>query len=76
MIPPSTEGKDRGRKLTIYAREGVPHLWLINPNSQTLEVLSLAGGRWTVVATHLGAAVVRAEPFEAVELDLSALWMS
>jgi Uma2 family endonuclease len=76
LISPSTEGLDRGRKLTMYAREGVPHLWLINPNSQTLEVLSLGGGRWTVVATHVGAAVVRAEPFDAIELDLSALWMS
>ena len=74
VISPSTEGIDRGRKLAIYAREGVPHAWLINPVSQTLEVLALAQGRWTLLAMHVGAVAVRAEPFEAVELDLSALW--
>ena len=75
-ISPSTEGIDRGKKLKIYAREDVSHLWLINPASETLEVMALTAGRWTVLATHVGAVVVRAEPFDAIELDLSALWTS
>jgi Uma2 family endonuclease len=75
IISPATEGIDRGRKLAIYAREQVQRLWLLNPVSRTLEVLALSGDRWTVLATAVGEAVVRAEPFEAVELDLSALWI-
>lgn len=74
VISPSTEGMDRGKKLTVYARERVSHVWLINPTSETLEVLELTVSRWTVLATHVGAMVVRAEPFEAVDLDLSVLW--
>jgi Uma2 family endonuclease len=74
IISPSTEGIDRGKKRAIYAREGVSHFWLINPLVETLEVLALADGRWTLVATHVGAITVRVEPFEAIELDLSALW--
>src|SRR3972149_4563963 len=31
VISPSTESIDRGRKLRIYAREAVAHLWLVNP---------------------------------------------
>jgi len=73
-ISPSTEGIDRGRKLATYAREGVSHAWLVNPASETLEVLALAGQRWTLLATHVGAVIVRAEPFDAIEIDLSALW--
>ncbi len=76
VVSPSTEGIDRGLKLAVYAREGVPHLWLVNPKSRTLEVLSLADNRWTLLVTHVGAAVVRAEPFEAIELDLAILWTS
>jgi Uma2 family endonuclease len=76
VISPSTEGLDRGKKLAVYAREGVSHVWLINPVSQTLEVLALAGDRWTLLATHVGAVVVRAEPFEAVELNMSDLWLA
>jgi len=74
VISPSTEAIDRGKKLAIDAREGVSHAWLINPASETLEVMALASGRWTLLATHVGAVVVRVEPFDAIELDLSALW--
>lgn len=76
VISPSTEAIDRGKKGAIYAREGVSHLWFINPISETLEVLALSDDRWTLVGTHIGNAVVRAEPFDAVELDLSVLWPS
>ena len=74
VISPSTEAIDRGKKLAIYVREGVSHAWLINPASETLEAMALASGRWTLLATHVGAVVVRVEPFDAIELDLSALW--
>jgi Uma2 family endonuclease len=76
VISRSTEGIDRGKKRAIYAREGVSHVWLVNPTSETLEVFALEHGRWTLAATHVGAITVRAEPFEAVELDLAALWPS
>lgn len=42
---------------------------------RTLEVLRLEGERWTIVATWADAAKVRAEPFDAIELDLAILWM-
>ncbi len=74
VISPATEALDRGKKLTIYAREQVPHVWFINPTSETLEVLALTGSRWTLIVTHVGRVVVRAEPFDAIELDLGALW--
>lgn len=74
VLSPSTERLDRVRKLPVYAREGVRHVWLVNPSARTLEVLRLEGGRWVVVATHGGDDPVRAEPFDAIELDLGALW--
>jgi len=36
--------------------------------------MRLENGRWSIVATHDRDEVVRAEPFEALELDLQALW--
>lgn len=47
VISRSTEGLDRGRKLAVYAREGVAHAWLVNPEAQTREILRLESGRWT-----------------------------
>jgi hypothetical protein len=45
IATPSTAALDRARKLAIYAREGVPHAWLIDPLARTLEVLHLEYGR-------------------------------
>ena len=74
VLSPSTEEIDRGKKLAIYARENVRHVWFVNPLLQTLEVLRRESERWSLVAVHGGGASVRAEPFDAVELSLSALW--
>ena len=75
ILPPSiTQSCRKDTKLGIYAREAVPHLWLLNPDTRTLEVLRLQGQQWLVVAVHAGESKVRAEPFDAVELDLGGLW--
>jgi hypothetical protein len=62
------------KKLAIYARQSTRHSWLINPITRTLEVLQLEAGRWVLLAVHDGSALVRAAPFDAVDLDLAALW--
>jgi Uma2 family endonuclease len=72
---PSTAALDRGPKLAIYARERVSHVWMIEPVSQTLEVLRLDGDTYRIVKVASGTDRVRAEPFDAIELDLSILWM-
>ena len=74
VLSPSTEKRDRGRKLAIYHREGVGHVWFVSPAMQTVEVLRRADIGWLLVATFEGNEVVRAEPFDAVALDLAGLW--
>jgi Uma2 family endonuclease len=75
VVSKSTEQHDREVKMPVYAREGVRHAWLIDPVAKTLEVYTLsAEGRWGEAERSSGADVVRAVPFEAIGLDLSALW--
>jgi Uma2 family endonuclease len=74
LLSPSTARIDRIRKLPIYAREGVSYAWLLDPGLRTLEVLRLQDGRWLIVGVFQKQDKVRAEPFEAIELDLSLLW--
>ncbi|MCY1019557.1 Uma2 family endonuclease [Pyxidicoccus sp. MSG2] len=74
VLSPSTENLDRTLKMAVYAREGVKHLWLVDPSPQTLEVYRLEGGSWLLLGTHAGSGPVRAEPFEAIPVDLAALW--
>ncbi len=74
VLSPSTSRFDRTKKLPIYARARIPHLWLLDPLSETLEVYRLEGEYWVLLATHGGEDIVRAEPFGMVEIDLKRLW--
>jgi Uma2 family endonuclease len=76
VLSPSTARIDRTLKKQIYAREGVEHLWLVDPVLRTLEVLRLHGGEWLEKGSWSGNARIRVEPFEALELELDALWFS
>ena len=73
MTHGTTERVDRSRKLPIYAEAFVSHTWLVNPVEQILEILRLGPEGWTIVPVLTGPAPVRAEPFDAIELDLGAL---
>lgn len=74
VVSPSTKRLDRIRKLPRYATHGVGHAWMLDPIERGLEVYRLVEGHWSLIAVHEGDDVVRAEPFEAIELPLSALW--
>jgi Uma2 family endonuclease len=74
VLSPSTAQFDRAKKLRVYAEHGVRHAWLVDPIARSLEVLRLEGAHWTLLDVHLGDVTVRAEPFEALELELEALW--
>ncbi len=76
VLSPSTARTDRVLKVPIYAREGVKHVWLVDPLAQTLEVLRLEGQSYLLAGSYGGDANVRAEPFDAIELELAALWPS
>lgn len=74
VTSPSTAKFDRTDKLRIYAREGVGWVWLVDPLARTLEVLRLGPEGWILRAAFRDDARVRAEPFDAIELDLAILW--
>ena len=58
----------------VFLRAGVRHVWLVDARQRTVEVLRATAAGWLLVAVHHGDVRVRAEPFEAVELDLALLW--
>lgn len=74
ILSPSTAKIDRTDKMTLYARERVTHVWHVDPDAKTLEVFRLDGEHYTRVTAFRDDAMVRAEPFDAVELELAMLW--
>ena len=75
VVSPRTGAIDRGRKMRIYARERVGHLWMVDPLARTLEIYRLEADRWIVASTHAASERVRPEPFDAMELDIGRWWL-
>ena len=74
VLSPSTARVDLVQKLPKYASAQVSHAWILNPSQRTLQVFRLEHGRWTFAAAFSGEDKVRAEPFDAFELELVRLW--
>jgi Uma2 family endonuclease len=74
VLSPSTTRIDRTGKLPIYAREDVNHAWLVDPIARIVEVLRRERSTWILAATVSAGDVIRAEPFDAIEIDLRLLW--
>ncbi len=58
VVSPSSETHDRHRKLTAYARAGVPEYWIADPDSRTVEVLTLDGGEYNSQGVYRGKATL------------------
>ncbi|MEJ7734189.1 MAG: Uma2 family endonuclease [Polyangiaceae bacterium] len=74
ILSASTARADRVLKRRIYTRERVTHYWMVDPDARTLEVGRLEGESYRVVLSSADDEKVRAEPFQAIELDLALLW--
>ncbi len=74
VLSPGTQGRDRTSKLALYARAQVSHAWLVDPVERTLEIYRRQENGWLLAASFKGVQRVRAEPFEAIELDLALIW--
>lgn len=75
ILSPCTARIDKVKKMPIYARHGVPHFWLIDPVTKTLEVFRLQAGNWLLLAAFADDDKVRIEPFQEVTIELNNLWL-
>jgi hypothetical protein len=75
VLSPSTAGLDRVKKMPIYLREKIDHVWLIDPVTKTLEVYQRNESHWIALSSFSGNDLIRAAPFDAVEIELAALWL-
>ena len=74
VLSPGTRRVDRVVKRSIYAREGVGQIWLVDPDARMLEAFSLREGRWVLLATNSDDDPVSVAPFEAITFALGDLW--
>lgn len=74
VLSPSNAGTDLVRKFRVYARFGVPHYWVVDPDRRVLTVYRCESDSYTVALVAEPGEVVRAEPFDAVELAVGLVF--
>ena len=74
ILSPSSVRQDRVVKAVLYARHGVRHYWIADPEACSLETFVLAGQRYRSTGTYHGASKLRTEPFPDLEIDLALVW--
>lgn len=74
ILSPSTTRDDIAMKLPLYARSGVPWVWIVDPSARLLEVFETLGGRATLADTATEDDRRVLPPFER-EISLASWWM-
>jgi Uma2 family endonuclease len=74
ITSPSTQRIDCGVKMDIYLREHAHHVWLLDPIERLVEVFHRSDRAWVRLGSWTGGMPARLEPFDAIELDLDAVW--
>jgi Uma2 family endonuclease len=74
VLSPSTESRDRGCKLDLYAKSGVKEVWLVTPHPHLIEVFLLAGGLYQRMSACTNVGSFLSPSFPEFRLDLKRLF--
>jgi len=74
VLSTSTARVDTVKKQRVLHRHQVPHYWLVDPERETLTVLRWGADGYTNVLNAEVGEVVRAEPFESIEIAIEELF--
>ncbi len=76
ILSPSTRTIDRVVKRRLYARYGVPYLWLVDPDARVIEAFVRENDRYVLAVTAAGAEPADLPPFTGLGLVPDRLWPS
>ena len=74
ILSPSTGSRDRGLKAQRYARLGVAHYWLVDPQARSIEALRAEQGQFHRAAYSEGETTLHHPDWEGLAIDLAPLW--
>jgi Uma2 family endonuclease len=74
VLSPSTVRLDTETKLALYARSGVPHYWIVNPDDRVVIAYQLSGEKYERVGLHQGDDAFAPALFEGLTLPLAEIW--
>jgi Uma2 family endonuclease len=74
VLSPSTTGRDLGHKQRTYHRARVGHYWIVDPIEHVLSIYRWQENGYLLALVAGPEDIVRAEPFDAIELDAGDLF--
>lgn len=74
ILSPATTIYDRTTKSQRYAAFGIPHYWIVDPMTRSLEGYRLDGSIYRLIVSAGSDGVPRHPDFPRLELSLTALW--
>jgi Uma2 family endonuclease len=74
VLSPGTQGRDRGIKMRRYALAGIPHYWIVDPATITLEAYRLGPRGYELLGRHGPGTVFHPELFPGLEISIDDLW--
>lgn len=73
ILSPSTAKRDRTLKRTLYARYGVRGYWLVDPDSQMIEVLTLGARSYRRAGLYQRGQVLESPLFSGLKISLDQI---
>lgn len=74
ILSPTTVRRDLGHKLRTYHQAGIGHYWVMEPLGQALTVYRRHADGYILAAAAGAGDIVRAEPFDAIDIDVGHLF--
>jgi Uma2 family endonuclease len=74
VVSASNATDDTIKKLRLYHRVGLPNYWIVDPRDSTLTVMRWTPDGYVTLMRAERSEVVRAEPFEAIEIAVGTLF--
>jgi Uma2 family endonuclease len=74
ILSPNSRRVDRTAKMRVYARFGVRECWLVDPEAQSFELLSLNGGAYVLAQAASGDETASSDLFPGLTLALDQLF--
>ena len=74
VLSPSTASVDRGRKMGMFARYGVPEYWIVDPVRLEIEVHALENGGYRRAQVATGVDTVRSVLLPDLTFEVAGLF--
>jgi Uma2 family endonuclease len=74
VLSTSHRERDRRLKREVYAENGVPEYWIVDPEERTVEILRLHGRAYVVAARLAGSGTLTSPTLPGFAMDLAAVF--